>query len=112
MFVRATVSGPAGMFETSMLVDTGASMSTIGTGLAQQTGYERLEDAQRETFRTANGLITCPIIPRTVRVGELEVTQEVAVSPESGSDLLGIKFFEQKDYLVDSSEKKIYVWSK
>jgi predicted aspartyl protease len=110
MLVKGIVMGSGGRYEQEFLVDTGASMSMISEGLAQVTGPER--GGGTETFQTARGSITCRIVTRTIRVGEIEVTQEVAVNPTEDVALLGVSFFEDKSYMVDSSQKRLYVWNK
>lgn len=110
MLVKAIVIGSNGRYEQVFLVDTGANMSMIGEGLAQVTGPE--SEGKTKTFQTARGPIDCRVVTRTIRVGEIEVTQEVAVNPVEDVALLGVSFFEGKSYLVDSSQKQLYVWNK
>ena len=112
IFIPVTVSGEYGSCETIMMLDTGASMTVISSGLAQKTGYEDLNKISRRTFSTAKGLMSCPIVQREIVVGDLDKKQAVAVNLEDDSDLLGVDFFESREYIIDSTSKCIYVWNK
>lgn len=100
--------------ECIMLLDTGASMTVISLKLAQKTGNEDLNTVRRKTFSTAKGEMDCPIVERNVIVGSIEKTQEVAVNITSGEEmnLLGVDFFESKNYIIDNDAKSIYIWNK
>jgi len=80
IFLPVTVTGESGMHETSMMLDTGASMTVLPQELAGKTGHEDLSTARRETFSTANGLMDCPIVTRTVALGGVDNQQNVAVN--------------------------------
>ncbi len=113
IFIPVIVVGEYGGYEeTNMMLDTGASMTVISLELAQKTGDEDLNNISRRTFSTANGLITCPIVQREIIVGDIYTKQAVAVNLEDDSDLLGVDFFESRDYIIDSTSKCIYVWNK
>ena len=113
IFIPVIVIGEYGSPETiMMLLDTGASMTIISLELAQKTGQEDLDGVPQETFSTANGSMTCPIVQREIIVGELDRKQAVAVNLEDDSNLLGVDFFESRDYIIDSTSKCIYVWNK
>jgi predicted aspartyl protease len=111
IFIPVIVVGEYGSCETIMMLDTGASMTVISLELAQKTGYEDLNNILRRTFSTANGLMTCPIVQREIVVGDLDKKQAVAVNLEDDSDLLGVDFFESREYIIDSTSKCIYVWT-
>jgi predicted aspartyl protease len=112
IFIPVTVVGEYGSCETIMMLDTGASMTVISLELAQKTGHEDLNNISRRTFSTANGLMTCPIVQREIVIGDLEKKQAVAVNLEDDSNLLGVDFFESREYIIDSTSKCIYVWNK
>jgi len=112
IFVPVTVSGESGSYECTMMLDTGASTTVISLELAQKTGREDLNQVERRSFSTAKGLLSCPIVRREIIVGSLDRKQDVAVNLEDNSNLLGVDFFESKDYIIDTTSKSIYVWSK
>jgi predicted aspartyl protease len=111
IFIPVIVVGEYGRCETNMMLDTGASMTVISLELAQKTGYEDLNNISRRTFSTANGVMTCPIVQREIVIGDLDKKQAVAVNLEDDSDLLGVDFFESREYIIDSTSKCIYVWN-
>jgi len=112
IFIPVTVVGEYGSYDTIMMLDTGASMTVISLELAQKTGYEDLNEISRRTFSTAKGLMSCPIVQREVIVGDLFKKQTVAVNLEDDSNLLGVDFFESREYVIDIPSKCIYVWNK
>ena len=91
---------------------TGASMTIISFELAQKTGHEDLNEVARRTFSTVKGLISCPIVQREVIVGDIYKKQNVAVNLEDDSNLLGVDFFESREYIIDNPSKCIYIWNK
>lgn len=112
IFIPVIVAGEYGSYETIMMLDTGASMTIISLELAQKTGDEDLNEISRRTFSTANGLISCPIVQREIIVGDTYKKQAVAVNLEDDSNLLGIDFFESREYIIDNPSKCIYIWNK
>jgi predicted aspartyl protease len=112
IFIPVIVVGEYGSDETIMMLDTGASMTVISLELAQGTGHEDLNEISRTTFSTVKGLISCPIVQREIVIGDLDKKQAVAVNLEDDSDLLGVDFFESREYIIDSTSKCIYVWNK
>lgn len=112
IFIPVIVVGEYGSYETIMMLDTGASMTIISLELAQKTGDEDLNDVSRRTFSTVKGLISCPIVQREIIVGDTYKKQAVAVNLEDDSNLLGIDFFESREYIIDNSSKCIYIWNK
>jgi len=112
IFIPVIVVGEYGSYETIMMLDTGASMTVISSELAQKTGHEDLNEILRKTFSTVKGSISCPIVQREIIVGDTYKKQEVAVNLEDDSNLLGIDFFESREYIIDNSSKCIYIWNK
>ncbi|GAG63904.1 unnamed protein product [marine sediment metagenome] len=112
IFIPVTVIGEYGSYDTIMMLDTGASMTVISLELAQKTGYEDLNEISRRTFSTAKGLMSCPIVQREVIVGDIYKKQNVAVNLEDDSNLLGVDFFESREYIIDIPSKCIYAWNK
>jgi len=101
IFIPIIVVGEYGSYETIMMLDTGASMTVISLELAQKTGHEDLNEVARRTFSTVKGLISCPIVQREVIVGDIYKKQNVAVNLEDDSNLLGVDFFESREYIID-----------
>jgi len=112
IFIPVIVVGEYGSYETIMMLDTGASMTIISLELAQKTGNEDLNEISRKTFSTVKGLISCPIVQREIIVGDTYKKQAVAVNLEDNSNLLGMDFFESREYIIDNSSKCIYIWNK
>jgi len=112
IFIPVIVDGECGSYEVDMMLDTGASMTVISSELAQKTGYEDLNGISRRTFSTAKGLMSCPIVQREIIVGDLDRKQAVAVNLEDDSNLLGMDFFESREYIIDNPSKCIYIWNK
>jgi predicted aspartyl protease len=113
IFIPVIVIGEYGSPETiMMLLDTGASMTLISLELAQKTGQEDLDGVPQETFSTAKGLISCPIVQREIIVGDLDIKQAIAVNLEDDSNLIGMDFFKSREYIIDNPSKCIYIWNK
>ncbi len=108
IFLPAVVSG----VECTMMLDTGASNSVISLELAQKTGSEDLNKVSRRKFYTAKGELSCPIVEREILVNGIGRKQSVAVNPQDDLNLLGVDFFESKEYMIDSASKCIYVWDR
>jgi len=112
IFIPVIVVGEYGSYKTIMMLDTGASMTIISLELAQETGHEDLNEIPRRTFSTVKGLISCPIVQREIIVGDTYKKQAVAVNLEDDSNLLGMDFFESREYIIDNPSKCIYIWNK
>ncbi|MFH1797865.1 MAG: retropepsin-like aspartic protease [Candidatus Omnitrophota bacterium] len=111
MFVPAIVGGSC---EVMMMLDTGASTTVISSEVAGKTSHEKedLNKVEQRTFSTAAGMMSCPIVSRKVSVGSIDVFQPVAVNFKDEMSLLGVDFFSDYHYRIDSEAKCIYVWSK
>jgi len=103
-----------GAYEVNMLLDTGASTTMISAEVAGRTSYDEREfkNPKIQTFSTAGGAIQCPIVQRKVSIGGIDVTQTVAVNLEDNTNLLGVDFFKNFNYMIDTKSKCVYVWSK
>ncbi len=112
IFIPVIVVGECESYEVIMMLDTGASMTVISSELAQKTGYEDLNEISRRTFSTAKGLMSCPIVQREIIVSDIYKKQAVAVNLEDDSNLLGVDFFESREYIIDNPSKCIYIWNK
>jgi len=112
IFIPVIVVGEYRSYETIMMLDTGASMTIISLELAQETGHEDLDEVSQRKFSSAKGEISCPIVQREIIVGDLYKKQAVAVNLENDSNLLGMDFFEAREYIIDNPSKCIYIWNK
>jgi hypothetical protein len=112
IFIPAIVVEEYGRYETIMMLDTGASMTVISLELGQKTGHEDLNEVVRRTFSTIKVLISCPIVQREVTVGDIYKKQNVTLNLEDNSNLLGVDFFESREYIIDNPSKCIYIWNK
>lgn len=112
LYLPVQIYGNAGVKEDIMLLDTGASMSTISIENAMETGREDLNKVKRKTFITANGKMEAPIVTRRISIGGLDKLQEVAVNVNDKVNLLGVDFFKGKDYIIDATNEAIYIWNK
>lgn len=113
MIIPVKVIGRDGVMEEKMLFDTGASATVIPLEIAYTTQNEDLNNAERQTFETANGRIESPMTQRKIIVGGVEKDLRVAVFPKEGqTGLLGVDFLKNMRYVVDSESSTIYVWEK
>jgi clan AA aspartic protease (TIGR02281 family) len=80
-----------GRTRARFLVDTGASITTISPGLAEDLDIRPIRGAARIRLQTANGPISAPpaIIP-SLRVGDIEAHDAPAVIHDFGGGLDGI----------------------
>ena len=97
-----------------MMLDTGASTTVISLEIGGKTSYkgEDLNNAEKRTFSTAMGLLECPIVERNVSIGGIDRKQPVAINVKDDTNLLGVDFFKDCNYIIDSKAKCIYVWNK
>lgn len=112
ILIPAIVSGEYGSYKCLMLLDTGASSTVISLELAQNTGREDLNEVEKKNFSTAKGLLNCPIVKREIVVDDIYKKQGVAVNTQDNTNLLGVDFFEDKSYIIDTTSNCIYVWDK
>lgn len=111
IFVPAIVGGA---YECLMMLDTGASMTVISKESVERTTYEgeNLSKLETRTFSTAKGLMTCPIIKRNISVAGIDKELPVAINVNDRFNLLGVDFFKDYNYIIDSMDNCIYIWSK
>ncbi len=105
-------SGPNGIVVVRALLDTGAAITMLSESIIRETGGEDLARAPRRTFRTVNGMITCPIVTRQINIGGVVKTIEVAVDQRDELNLVGMNFFQGMDYLIDSAKVAVHMWEK
>jgi len=112
LFLPVEVSGSRGSTDCYMLVDTGASITTVSERVASLTGYDILANSPRKSFNTANGWMSCPIVRREVNIGGVHKSIEVAVNQRDELNLLGMNYFKGMGYIVDFQNSCIYLWEK
>ena len=112
IFIPVIVSGEDGIYAADFMLDTGASMSVISLELAQKTGHEDLNFVNQKTFSTARGLIECPLVLRKITISCIDINQFVAVNLEDNTNLLGMDFFKDKNYLIDTNSNCLYLWNR
>ena len=106
------ISGTNGVMGCRALLDTGASVTMVPSGIIAKTGRDNLQKAPRRTFSTVNGTISCPIVRREVNIGGIRRNIEVAVNQQDSLTLVGMNFFAGMDYIVDSGHSAVYMWEK
>jgi len=104
------ISGPSGVATCIALFDSGASLTTLTSSIILQTGNEILPIIPKRTFNTANGLMSCPVVHRTVNIGGFRKDIEVAVNQRDEINLLGMNYFKGMKYIVDFQNACIYIW--
>jgi clan AA aspartic protease (TIGR02281 family) len=94
-----------GRVRAPFLIDTGASGVSIPWSVAQQLGIQITDETPRERVRTANGIVSEPIVQlRSVQLGPAKVTDlQAAVSGSMDVGLLGGAFFNNYIYQVDAA---------
>ncbi|MFH1621703.1 MAG: retropepsin-like aspartic protease [Candidatus Omnitrophota bacterium] len=115
MFIPVTIYGDHGSHDELMMLDTGASLTMLPLKTIEETFNEGDNDKrnyEQETFSTANGLMTCFVLKRNIVVGGIDRFVRVAVNENDSSSLLGMNFFESKDYTIDTKSEYLYVWDK
>ena len=106
------ISGTNGVMACRALLDTGASMTMVSLKIIAETGRDDLQNAQRRTFSTVNGTVSCPIVRREVSIGGIRRNIEVAVNQRDSLSLVGVNFFTGMDYIVDFGQSAVYMWEK
>ena len=87
------------------LIDTGASGISLPSGVAEKLGIRIRPDTPRATVRTANGLISMPVVElASLQLGEARVEGlQATVNPTMDMGLLGGSFFNNYRYSVDAA---------
>lgn len=106
------VVGVNGVEICVMMLDTGASTTFIPVEVAMKTGGENLNNVLKESFSTANGVMSCPIVERRLVVENIETKLRVAIDMNNKNSLLGMDFFSGCNYILDSNSNCIYIWDK
>lgn len=103
-----------GHYPLRLLLDTGAAMTVVEPDVLRRAGY-RLDQANREYFRTANGIIRAPI----VRIENLAIESTIetdlfvgSMPLDLGADadgLLGMNYLQHYRFSVDQAEGLLYL---
>jgi predicted aspartyl protease len=112
LLVPIEVIGSDGAVTLNALLDTGASMTMLPSGIVTETGGDNMQITTRRTFDTANGTISCPVVRREVNIAGIQRNIEVAVNQQDALALVGMNFFDGMDYIVDFSRSQLYIWEK
>ena len=93
---------------TSMILDTGASMTVLAKSLYNRGIAKPLDSLARIRLKTANGFITCPVDRLTISTSAYTKTISVALTNDSTS-LLGANYFSDRRITMDLNNECIYV---
>ena len=114
MFIPVTVYGDYASHDEMMMLDTGASMTVLPKKVVEKT-FNKGDDKialKQETFSTAKGTMICPIIDRNIVIGGIDKFIPVAINENDNISLLGMNFFNDKNYIIDTKNEYIYIWDK
>lgn len=106
MLVQAKIDD---RIQLTSLVDSGASVVVIPTGVARSLGYDLGPGTRRIAMSTANGTVMQPVITlRSVQLGSARVENVSAVVSDSmNSGLIGGSFINNFVYQVDAASQVI-----
>jgi len=93
---------------TSMILDTGASMTVLAKSLYNRGIAKPLDSLARIRLKTANGFITCPVDTLVISTSAYTKTIAVALTNDSTS-LLGANYFSDRRITLDLNNECIYV---
>lgn len=108
LIVRVSLNIHGKEIETEMMLDTGASVTTIPFGLYKKGNAKPLSELKREKFETAKGIIQSYIDEVQVSTSAYSKTITVAIS-NYDTALLGANYFEGNVFTVDVDNECIYV---
>lgn len=103
-------ANPGGGGSLRLLIDTGASMTMVTSGVLQQQGARYRDTGQSRIFNTANGPVRAPIyILETLSIGDWMVenleTGVLDLAGQAGIDgLLGMNFLRHFRFFIDQNE--------
>lgn len=106
--VPVTVDIHGVKIKTSMILDTGASMTVLAKSLYNQGIFKPLDSLPRIRMKTANGIITCPVDTLVISTSAYSKTLSVALTNDSMS-LLGANYFSDRRITMDLANECIYV---
>jgi hypothetical protein len=97
--------------DTELLLDTGASVTTISYDLYKKGNSINLNDLKRKKFQTANGIVMAYIDQLKLKTSAYTKEIEVAIINNDVS-LLGANYFEGNVYTIDLTNECIYIHPK
>jgi predicted aspartyl protease len=92
-----------------LLLDTGASMTTIPLKYYLAGNPKELATLEKKDFLTANGKVSFPIDVLSVNTTAFSKSIEVAMSEDNNLGLLGSNYFKGTVFTVDVDNECIYV---
>ncbi|MDP3297991.1 MAG: retropepsin-like aspartic protease [Thermodesulfovibrionia bacterium] len=107
--VRLDIHGDE--IDTELLLDTGASITTIPYDLYKRGNPISLTDLKKEQFQTANGIVIAYIDRFKLKTSAYTKEIEVAIINNDVS-LLGANYFEGNVYTIDLTNECIYIHPK
>lgn len=90
--------------ERECMLDTGASITTV-----YMEDHDKLKFDRVASFKTANGIVSLPVVNSHVRSGEMTRIIDIAFSKSSELNLLGANFFSGYIYSIDIENASIYL---
>ncbi len=107
------------LYETKLIVDTGATFTTISENLAFDLGIPTRSPNQTINLMTAGGRVKAPMgVAKRVRVGNSGrdrvkvVIHTIPNLPEGVEGLLGLSFFDRFLVNLDHSKKQLFLSAK
>ena len=106
-------ASPGGDGNLRLLIDTGASMTMVTSGVLQQQGARYRDTGQSRVFNTANGPVRAPIyILESLSIGDWAVknleTGVLDMAGQAGIDgLLGMNFLKHFRFFIDQNESML-----
>jgi len=104
---HVTIDGPLGRRSIDMILDTGATFTSISWGVALDVGYDPAVSQKRVSTITANGVIELPLITvdgmeiEGFRVQNIDVTCQDIPELAGVEGLLGLSFLRNFRTVLD-----------
>jgi len=107
ILIKAEVSGPTGATNITLLLDTGATTTSLSIAILRYVGYEPSASTDRITLTAGFGRATVPrlMLNRLTALGRHAIGLRVVahdLPPEAGVDgLLGLDFVRDQALTID-----------
>jgi len=107
IFIEAEISGPKGQAGARLILDTGASSSTINADVLRSAGYDPDASTDFARITTGSGVATAPrlVVTRLTALGRHAIGLRLVahnLPHESNADgLLGLDFFRGLALTID-----------
>jgi predicted aspartyl protease len=111
--VKVILKGPGGEFSIRMALDTGATITSISSGILVMAGYDPMKDLNRYEMTTVSGIEYVPMIKieSLEGIGQKKVNFPIighTLPPSAGVDgLLGLDFLRNQKLTIDFREGDI-----